>query len=90
MDSTHPVDLTDEDAVRDWVNSAAQRHGRIDILYNNAGATRFDPIQEQSYQDWHIHPPQRTRRRVPGHQTRLAAPSNGAAGRSSSSVRPPA
>jgi NAD(P)-dependent dehydrogenase (short-subunit alcohol dehydrogenase family) len=52
MDSTHPVELTDEDAVRDWINSAANRHGRIDILYNNAGATRFDPIEQQSYQDW--------------------------------------
>ena len=44
------VELTDEDAVRNWVNTAAQQHGRIDILYNNAGATRFAPVQEQSYQ----------------------------------------
>ena len=27
-------------------------HGRIDILYNNAGAVRFGPIDEQSFADW--------------------------------------
>ncbi|WP_420124769.1 SDR family NAD(P)-dependent oxidoreductase [Nakamurella sp.] len=52
MDSTAPVDLTDEDAVRGWIDETAARHGRIDILYNNAGATRFARIQDQTYQDW--------------------------------------
>ena len=35
------VDLTDETAVRQWVDRAAEEHGGIDILYANAGATRF-------------------------------------------------
>jgi NAD(P)-dependent dehydrogenase (short-subunit alcohol dehydrogenase family) len=52
MDSIHPLDLTDEAGVYAWVNSAADRHGGIDILYNNAGATRFAPIAETSYADW--------------------------------------
>ena len=52
MDSTHPVDLTDEVAVRDWIAGAVNRHGRIDVLYNNAGATRFDRIEDESYDDW--------------------------------------
>jgi len=52
MDSTHPLDLTDEDAVRRWIDDAAGRHGRIDVLYNNAGATRFDRIEDESYEDW--------------------------------------
>jgi meso-butanediol dehydrogenase / (S,S)-butanediol dehydrogenase / diacetyl reductase len=52
MDSTHPLDLTDEAAVRAWVDDAAGRHGRLDVLYNNAGATRFDPIEDESYEDW--------------------------------------
>ena len=52
MDCTAPLDLTDEDAVRAWVDAAAQRHGRIDVLYNNAGATRFDRIEDESYEDW--------------------------------------
>jgi NAD(P)-dependent dehydrogenase (short-subunit alcohol dehydrogenase family) len=52
MESSHPVDLTDEGNVRDWITGAADRHGRIDVLYNNAGATRFAPIEEESYSDW--------------------------------------
>jgi len=52
MDSTHPLDLSDEDGVRDWVAHAAARHGGIDVVYNNAGATRFSPIADTSYADW--------------------------------------
>jgi NAD(P)-dependent dehydrogenase (short-subunit alcohol dehydrogenase family) len=37
MDSNQPLDLTDEEAVRRWIDGAAQRHGAIDVLYNNAG-----------------------------------------------------
>ena len=35
-----------------WVDAAAERHGGIDVLYNNAGATRFSPVAEISYDDW--------------------------------------
>ena len=52
MDSAAPIDLTDESAVSSWITGAATRHGRIDVLYNNAGATRFDPIEDESYDDW--------------------------------------
>jgi NAD(P)-dependent dehydrogenase (short-subunit alcohol dehydrogenase family) len=52
MDSTHPLDLGDEDLVRAWVGAAVERHGGIDVLYNNAGATRFSPVAETSYADW--------------------------------------
>jgi meso-butanediol dehydrogenase/(S,S)-butanediol dehydrogenase/diacetyl reductase len=46
------VDLTDEDAVRAWIDEAAQRHGRIDVLHANAGATRFSPLEETSKEEW--------------------------------------
>ena len=52
MHSTHPLDLADEDGVRAWVDEAAARHGGIDVVHNNAGATRFSPIAETSYADW--------------------------------------
>lgn len=52
MDSTHPLDLADEAAVKAWIDGAADRHGGIDIVYNNAAATRFSPIAETSYADW--------------------------------------
>lgn len=52
MSSTHPIDLADEPAVQRWVDEAAARFGGIDILYNNAGATRFSPVEKTSYSDW--------------------------------------
>ena len=46
------LDVTDEDSVVAWIDQAVQSHGRIDILYNNAGAVRFGPIEQQSFADW--------------------------------------
>lgn len=54
MASTHPLDLTDEDAVAAWMAGIGQTHGRIDVLYNNAGATRFSPVESTSYADWSL------------------------------------
>ncbi|MEV0479467.1 SDR family oxidoreductase [Streptomyces sp. NPDC050508] len=34
------------------MDEAAYRHGGIDIVYNNAGTTRFSPVAETSYADW--------------------------------------
>jgi meso-butanediol dehydrogenase/(S,S)-butanediol dehydrogenase/diacetyl reductase len=52
MTSTHPLDLSDEAAVEEWVGDAAARYGGIDVVYNNAGATRFAPIEQTTYADW--------------------------------------
>lgn len=46
------LDVTDEDSVAAWIEAAVARHGRVDILYNNAGAVRFGPIDQQSFADW--------------------------------------
>jgi NAD(P)-dependent dehydrogenase (short-subunit alcohol dehydrogenase family) len=46
------LDVTDEDSVAAWVDQAVQSHDHIDILYNNAGAVRFAPIEQQSFADW--------------------------------------
>ncbi len=50
--STHPLDLTDDGAVRDWIAKVVAEHGRIDVLYVNAGATRFAPVESTSFDDW--------------------------------------
>jgi meso-butanediol dehydrogenase / (S,S)-butanediol dehydrogenase / diacetyl reductase len=47
-----PVDLGDAEQARQWVDGAAEQHGRIDVLYNNASAARFGPIGELSVEDW--------------------------------------
>ena len=46
------VDLTEEDAVRRWVDTAAEEHGGIDVLYANAGATRFSPLEDTTKEEW--------------------------------------
>jgi NAD(P)-dependent dehydrogenase (short-subunit alcohol dehydrogenase family) len=54
MDSTHPLDLGDEDGVQAWVDDAAARHGGIDVLYNNAGISPADDdsILDTSLEAW--------------------------------------
>jgi meso-butanediol dehydrogenase / (S,S)-butanediol dehydrogenase / diacetyl reductase len=47
-----PLDVTDENSVRAWVTGCADRFGRIDVLYNNAGAVRFAAIGDQPFADW--------------------------------------
>lgn len=42
------VDLTDDAAVNQWIDSI----GPIDILYANAGATRFNGVAETSFDEW--------------------------------------
>jgi meso-butanediol dehydrogenase / (S,S)-butanediol dehydrogenase / diacetyl reductase len=46
------VDLTDENATREWVDHAAAEHGRIDVVYANAGATRFSPLEDTTQEEW--------------------------------------
>jgi meso-butanediol dehydrogenase/(S,S)-butanediol dehydrogenase/diacetyl reductase len=46
------LDVTSESSVRAWIDGAVSQHGRIDVLYNNAGAVRFGAIDEQSFEDW--------------------------------------
>jgi NAD(P)-dependent dehydrogenase (short-subunit alcohol dehydrogenase family) len=48
-----PADVTDEASVRDLFDEVARRHGRVDLLFNNAGigAPNVD-IDEVSLADW--------------------------------------
>lgn len=52
MISRAGVDLTDEAQVQDWINWACTEYGDFDILYNNASATRFAPIEHLTREDW--------------------------------------
>lgn len=47
-----PVDLGDAPSARRWIEEAAALHGRIDVLYNNASAARFAPIETFPVEDW--------------------------------------
>jgi NAD(P)-dependent dehydrogenase (short-subunit alcohol dehydrogenase family) len=52
INSTHPVDLTNEAAVAVWAAAVAAELPSVDILYANAAATRFAPVDELSFADW--------------------------------------
>jgi meso-butanediol dehydrogenase/(S,S)-butanediol dehydrogenase/diacetyl reductase len=47
-----PIDLGDPEGARRWIEDAAAVHGRIDVLYNNASAARFEPIESFSVEGW--------------------------------------
>ncbi|WP_040158756.1 SDR family oxidoreductase [Mobilicoccus massiliensis] len=47
------VDVTDEQAVHDWIAGVLERHGRIDVLVNNAGVIDDEvPIEESDPEQW--------------------------------------
>lgn len=52
MTGSGALDLTVADDVEAWVEQAAAEHGRIDAVYNNAGAFRGGDIATLSVADW--------------------------------------
>jgi NAD(P)-dependent dehydrogenase (short-subunit alcohol dehydrogenase family) len=52
MTATAPLDLGDPEVAKAWIDEAVERHGRVDVLYNNASAARFGPLETFSDEDW--------------------------------------
>ena len=46
------MDVTEEQAVEDWVDAVHERFGRIDLLINNAGAFDGGPFEQLSLAAW--------------------------------------
>lgn len=46
------VDLTDEIQTQSWIGGIAGKESGIDVLYLNAGTTKFNPIEDISLQEW--------------------------------------
>jgi meso-butanediol dehydrogenase/(S,S)-butanediol dehydrogenase/diacetyl reductase len=53
MTATAPVDLSSYEATEGWVNAAAEAHGGIDVLYNNASLPVVGPWDDLTVDDWH-------------------------------------
>ncbi|MEW6074650.1 MAG: 3-oxoacyl-ACP reductase family protein [Planctomycetota bacterium] len=47
-----PLDVTDRSSIRDAFAAAARRHGRLDVLVNNAGINVTGDFDEISDEDW--------------------------------------
>lgn len=52
MTGMAPVDLSDPEQARAWVEEAAAVHGRVDVLFNNASSPRFVTMPDLSVEDW--------------------------------------
>ena len=48
----HTLDVTNRHRVRQVFDDVAARHGRIDVLVNNAGTNRPKPFPEVTEDDW--------------------------------------
>lgn len=49
------VDLSDESSIVDWSHRILDKHGRVDVLLNNAGAKAdgfFSPLEKYSLKTW--------------------------------------
>lgn len=46
------VDISTAEGAGAWIDAAIARHGRIDVLYNNASRLRLGAFAEQSFEDW--------------------------------------
>jgi NADP-dependent 3-hydroxy acid dehydrogenase YdfG len=48
----HALDVTSPDSVQAFVDAALDRHGRVDVLVNNAGVMPLSPLAELRVDEW--------------------------------------
>lgn len=53
MVATAPVNLSDFEQTKAWIDAAMAEFGRIDVLYNNASSPRVGPFVDLTLDDWH-------------------------------------
>jgi NAD(P)-dependent dehydrogenase (short-subunit alcohol dehydrogenase family) len=52
MHASAPVNLVDEEATKNWLAQVEKELGKIDVLYANAGITKFNKIEEVTLEEW--------------------------------------
>lgn len=48
------VDVTRKDQIEAMVHATVERFGRVDILFNNAGINKLEPVWEMSDETWQL------------------------------------
>ena len=46
------VDVSDRGAVHDWADSVVRDHGRVNLIFNNAGVAHAGSVADSSYEDY--------------------------------------
>jgi NAD(P)-dependent dehydrogenase (short-subunit alcohol dehydrogenase family) len=46
------VDLADPEQAAAWIEGGVEEHRMLDVLYNNASATRVGPFDDLTWEDW--------------------------------------
>ncbi|HZO35609.1 MAG TPA: SDR family NAD(P)-dependent oxidoreductase [Solirubrobacteraceae bacterium] len=52
MTAIAPLDLSLEESNQQWIDTAIEKYGRLDVLYNNASRATFGPIEELTAETW--------------------------------------
>ena len=48
------VDMAEGDQVKSWFDWGVGQYGQMDILYNNASACQFAPIEQMTWEEWNF------------------------------------
>ena len=68
------IDLSDPEHAARWIETGVAQAGRIDVLYNNASATRVGPFERAHVGRLAVRPAQRARPDLHRDQGSVAAP----------------
>jgi NAD(P)-dependent dehydrogenase (short-subunit alcohol dehydrogenase family) len=52
MHASAPVNLVEEEATKNWLAQVEKELGKIDVLYANAGITKFNKIEDVTLEEW--------------------------------------
>ena len=52
IESSAPMDLSNRENINRWVGGAIERHGRIDVLYNNASMPKFASFAQMGDEEY--------------------------------------
>ncbi len=50
--TTHPLNVADREAVEQFAADVAEQHGRVNMIFNNAGVSVTDTVEHMSYEDF--------------------------------------
>jgi len=50
--TTTRVDVSDRQAVQDWADTVVRDHGRVNLIFNNAGVAQAGSVADSSYNDY--------------------------------------